>query len=656
MIAFDRSVCNRLESAESKEWLVTNGIGGYASGAVANVLTRRYHGLLIAATQPPAGRTLVATKLDETAVYKGIEYPLYTNRWAGNIIDPHGYIHIEEFRLEGTMPVWTFAIADALIEKRIWMQPGANTTYIQYHVLHSTGPVELDIKALVNFRDHHSSTDNPTIQIKRVRDGVTFTPDDDEGECLILAPNTRFLPANEWYQNYELKVEQYRGLPFLERNLFVGAFHSTLQKDETLCFVISTEHSPERDGKKALEERRRYESELVKLAPELPPRLSLAADQFIVNRSSSTNPNGKSVIAGYPWFGDWGRDTMISLPGLTLAVGRPEVARDVISTYSRYVRKGMLPNRFPDSGEEPEFNTVDATLWYFEAIRAYLEQTNDLSLLSSIYPVLSDIIDWHLKGTRFNIRVDSTDGLLFSGEEGVQLTWMDAKVGDWVVTPRIGKPVEINALWYNALMSMVEFSDLLHEKTEEYTKQAVKVKKHFSRYWNADTGCLYDVIDGPGGVDASLRPNQLFAVSLRHSPLNYDQQKAVVDICASYLFTPHGLRSLAPGNPGYAGVYGGGVRQRDSVYHQGTVCAWLMGPFLSAHLRVYQDPITAGKLLHPLLMQMTDHGLGSISEIFDGDAPFAPRGCIAQAWSVGEIVRVYDQIRKINVQRSESKI
>ena len=647
MILFDRSVCNRLESAESKEWLVTNGIGGYASGTVANVLTRRYHGLLIAATQPPTGRTLVATKLDETAEYNGTEYPLYTNRWEGNIIDPHGYFHIEEFHLEGTIPVWTFAVADARIEKRIWMQPGKNTTYIQYHVVHATGPVKLNIKALVNCRDHHSPTEKPYLQGKKVKGGIVIRAGDDEG-CLILAPNTKFLPANEWYQNYELKVEQYRGLPFIERNLFVGTFHTSLQKNESLCFVISTEHNPNRDGNSALEERRDYESELVNLAPHLPPRFCLAADQFIVNRSSSTNSDGKTVIAGYPWFGDWGRDTMISLPGLTIATNRPEVARNMIETYSRYVSEGMLPNRFTDRGEAPEYNTVDATLWYFEAIRAYVQHTRDFSLLSSIYPVLTDIIDWHLKGTRYNIHVDKTDGLLYAGENGVQLTWMDAKVGDWVVTPRIGKPVEINALWYNALMSMIEFSDLLNKNSQKYKQQAAITKKHFTRYWNADSGCLYDVIDGPGGVDASLRPNQLFAVSLHHSPLNFDQQKAIVDLCARNLLTSHGLRSLAPGEPGYAGMYGGDVRQRDSVYHQGTVWAWLMGTFLSAHLRVYQDPITVKKLLHPLHMQMADHGLGGISEIFDGDAPFAPRGCIAQAWSIAEIIRVYCQINQSN--------
>lgn len=389
--------------------------------------------------------------------------------------------------------------------------------------------------------------------------------------CLILSPESTVLPGFEWYRNYELSIERYRGLEYSEDNLYVGEYETALKIGESAFIIISTEENPNLDGKLALSERRTYEEDLCKLAPDLPSQLCLAPDQFIVKRSTPSNPNGQTIIAGYPWFGDWGRDTMISLSGLTLSTGRPEVARNILATYARYVCQGMLPNRFPDSGNEPEYNMVDATLWYFEAIRDYIEKTSDMPFLSTIYPTLEEIIDWHLKGTRYNIQVDPADGLLYAGEEGVQLTWMDAKVGDWVVTPRMGKPVEINALWYNTLLSMFDLSELLNKETEKYSTQAIKVKKHFQRFWNESVGYLYDVIDGPNGSDVALRPNQLFGVSLTHSPLNFKQQKAIVDVCAQHLLTSHGLRSLAPDDPAYVGVYGGDVRQRDSAYHQGII-------------------------------------------------------------------------------------
>ena len=311
----------------------------------------------------------------------------------------------------------------------------------------------------------------------------------------------------------------------------------------------------------------------------------------------------------------------------------------------------MLPNRFPDEGEVPEYNTVDATLWYFEAIRAYHEATKDDALLRDLYPALREIVEWHLQGTRFQIQVDPADGLLYSGEQGVQLTWMDAKVGDWVVTPRQGKAVEINALWYNALRIMADFSSRLGEPSEPYSDQAGRAAASFTRFWNEEAGHCYDVIDGPGGDDPALRPNQLFAVCLFHSPLPEVQQRAVVDACARHLLTSHGLRSLDPGrhqglaphDPAYVGHYGGSRRQRDAAYHQGTVWGWLIGPFVRAHLRVYRDPATARSFLQPLLHQLESHGLGSLSEVFDGDPPFTPRGCIAQAWTVAEVLRVWKE-------------
>jgi predicted glycogen debranching enzyme len=414
--------------------------------------------------------------------------------------------------------------------------------------------------------------------------------------------------------------------------------------------------NPGLNGNAALESRRNHEQNIMKLwhnnqpdssggAPEWINQLVLAADQFIVSRSLQKEPEGKTIIAGYHWFGDWGRDTMISLPGLTISTGRPEIARSILLTFARHVDRGMLPNRFPDSGEAPEYNTVDATLWYFEAVRAYYDATGDDDLLKELLPVLIEIINWHTRGTRYNIHIDSSDGLLYAGEKGVQLTWMDAKIGDWVVTPRIGKPVEVNALWYNALRTMTKFARQLKKPYKDYETAAKLALKGFNRFWNDNAGYCYDVIDGPDGDDSSLRPNQLFAVSLPESPLTPTQQNDVVDVCARLLLTSHGLRSLGVYNSQYQGHYGGDQRQRDSAYHQGTVWGWLLGHFVLAHLRVYNDSVKAREFLEPMSQHLLSHGVGSLSEIFDGDAPMTPRGCIAQAWTVAEVLRAWSATR-----------
>lgn len=645
-IDFGRAICNNLPAAESREWLVTNGIGGYASGTVANLLTRRYHGLLVAALNPPLGRTVLAAKLDETAFYDGHTYPLFTNRWMSGVLDPHGYRHIQRFRLEGAMPVWTFAFADVLLEKRIWMQPGANTTYVHYRLLRGSAEVELNAKALVNYRDFHAETRAADwrMDVRRSEKGLRVHAFEQALPFSILSETAKVEIKNEWYRGFSLAVEQYRGFAGIDDHLNAGEFSRRLQPGETLTIVISVEEAPSLDGESALQQRQAYEAEITARAPHLPPQLTLAADQFIIRRSAPAgSQDGHSIIAGYPWFGDWGRDTMISLPGLTLATGRPEIARSILRTFSRYVDQGMLPNRFPDYGETPEYNTVDATLWYFEAIRAYYAATGDVALLQELFPILTDIIDWHERGTRYQIRRDPADGLLYAGEPGVQLTWMDAKWGDWVVTPRIGKPVEINALWHNALRSLVDFCAILQQPAEHYLELAEQAQAGFERFWNPQTGYCFDVLDTPFGDDPALRPNQLFAVSLPHSPLNAERQKAVVDTCARQLLTSHGLRSLAPNETGYVGVYGGDAQQRDGSYHQGTVWAWLIGAFASAHQKVYGNPQAARVCIEPLMLHLAEHGLGSVSEIFDGDPPFTPRGCIAQAWSVAEIIRIWQE-------------
>lgn len=653
-INFGREVCGDLDQAAMREWLVTNGTGGYASGTIAGLLTRRYHGLLIAALKPPLGRTLMLVKLDDTALYGDRFYPLHTNRWADGTIGPHGYRHVEQFALEASIPTWHYACADALLSKRLWMHPGANTTYVHYQLLRATQPLTLTLKAMVNYRDHHSNTQGHgwRLTIVPAENGVYVSAFPEAAQLYLTSDRAEVTAAHDWYYGFDLTAERDRGLIDRDDHLHAATFQATLQPGESLTLVASTERKLERDGEAALKIRRAYEHKLLSLwhsnrpvdpkeIPAFADRLVLAADQFIVQRSTPEEPHGKTIIAGYPWFSDWGRDTMISLPGLTLATGRPDVARSILRTYARHVNQGMIPNRFPDAGELPEYNTVDATLWFFEAVRAYYGVTADDDLVQELFPVLADIVDWHCRGTRYNIHLDPADGLLYAGETGVQLTWMDAKVGDWVVTPRIGKPIEVNALWYNALRTIAKLARSVGKPHQEYEAMADRILARFSRFWHPELGYCYDVLDSPAGDDASLRPNQLFAVSLPESPLAAVQQKGVVDVCGRTLLTSHGVRSLDPNHPDYQGNYGSDQRQRDGAYHQGTVWGWLIGPFVLAHLRVYGDPVKARQFLEPMANQFYTHGIGTLSEIFDGDAPMKPQGCIAQAWTIAEVLRAW---------------
>ena len=655
---FGREVCGSLAIVEKREWLVTNGIGGYASGTIANILTRRYHGLLMAALKPPLGRTLLLAKLDERVEYDGIYpqngrlYPLYTNAWVSGDVEPNGYAHLNRFHLEGTTPVWTYSIANALLEKRIWMQPGANTTYINYRLTRATGPMGLEIKAFCNYRDYHSTTimDGLQPEIEEIEKGLCVRMTEEAVPFYLLSQTAVLQPRQEWYEDFYLSLEEYRGQADVQEDHLYGAkIYATLQSGESFTLVASTEAEPNLDGGMAYAERQEYEGSLQrrytqvhKVTPQAHiAQLVLAADQFVVNRPTQRDADGRSIIAGYHWFGDWGRDTMIALPGLTLTTGRPEIAASILRTYAQFIDQGMIPNRFPDAGKWPEYNTVDATLWYIEALRAYYEATADDALIRELFPALMDIVKWYRRGTRYNISMDESDGLIYAGEAGVQLTWMDAKVDNWVVTHRIGKPVEVSALWYNALQTMADFAQCVGESPDEYLTLAAKTKVGFERFWQADMGYCYDVLDGPDGHDGRLRPNQLLAISLSHSPLPPEQQRSAIDACARHLLTAHGLRSLSPDDPEYIGEYGGDRYKRDGTYHQGTVWSWLIGPFVKAHLRVYNDPQQAKTYLQPLMHHLADHGIGSVSEIFDGDLPFVPRGCIAQAWSVAELLQAW---------------
>lgn len=658
-IRFGRAICGLLGQAERREWWIANGRGGYAAGTIAGTLTRRYHGLLIAPVDPPLGRRLILAKADATLFDGSASYPLFANRWSDGVISPPGHLGIESFHLDHSVPVWMYAVGGRRIEARIWMEPGADMTWLGWRLLTAEGEtaaegettaLSLRVTLLANDRDHNGDTSEdgfrPTLTVAgdtlRMADGARFA-------LSIRAPGGTVSPRHDWYRNFDLPVEAARGLGAHDSHLCVGEVELPLHPGQWCGLVASLASEPPGDVAAALARRLSHDRAVLEAAsgpskPDWINRLALAADAFVIERPLPDVPNGKSVIAGYPWFGDWGRDTMISLPGLTLATGRPEVALRILRTFASFVSEGMLPNVFPGAGETPAYNTADASLWFFEAWRAYVAATGDLAALRSVFPVLSDMIAWHRRGTRYGIAVDPADGLLRAGQAGVQLTWMDAKVGDWVVTPRIGKPVEINALWYNALRIMADFARTLGE-ADRFSDAAAAAKASFARFSRPDGAGLYDVLDGPDGNDARIRPNQIFAVSLPHSPLAPADQARVVETCRQNLLTSYGLRSLAPGSADYHPHYGGGVSARDGGYHQGAAWGWLLGHFALASYRVSGDAVEAQALLEPMRDAFSDQGLGTIGEIFDGDPPHDPRGAPAQAWSVACTMQAWHDLQ-----------
>jgi 4-alpha-glucanotransferase len=656
-VRFGRAVCNDLAQAERREWWIGNGRGGYAGGTIALSLTRRYHALMVAPVDPPLGRVLVFAKADATLHLGGRSWPLFSNRWASGAVAPEGHLGLESFDLDGSIPVWRFSCGGCVVEQRIWMEAGADTVYAAWRLDGDTGAEapRLAIAILANGRDHHGETWPPG-----------FTPMvRAEGASLSVAVANRFTlqvgltggtvaARNDWYRDFDLPVERERGLGSHDSHLHVGDAELPLTAGSWAGFAASLLPDASTDLAAALQRRQMQDRAVLERAvaadpvfAQAPPwvlRLVLATDLFLISRPVAGRTQGRSVVAGYPWFGDWGRDTMISLAGLCLATGRFPEAREILETFARFVDRGMLPNVFPGAGDKPEYNTADASLWYIEAWRAYVAATGDEAALRRAFPVLAEIVDWHIKGTRYGIGADPADGLLHAGEPGVQLTWMDARVGDHVVTPRIGKPVEINALWHNALAAMAELALRVGADGAEYTAAAAKARQGFARFLLPDGNGLYDVIDGPDGNDARLRPNQLFAVSLRASPLDSAAQRAVVVRCGAALVTSYGLRSLAPGEPGYCDECRGDVPARDGAYHQGTVWAWLLGPWALAHFRVHGDAAAAQRFLAPIGDHLSDAGLGQVSEIFDGEPPHTPRGCPAQAWSVACILEAWRRL------------
>ncbi|MGD8451141.1 MAG: amylo-alpha-1,6-glucosidase [Phycisphaerae bacterium] len=648
-------LCADVGEALRREWLVTNGIGGFACGTVAGALTRRYHGLLMAALRPPLGRTLLVAKLDEWAELGGRRYPLHANCWGDGVGAEHGCRWLRRFDLLLGVPTWRFELPGAALTRRIWMEPGRNTTYVQYELDERSRPVVFHGTLLVNYRDYHTLRhhwDRPFELATVSRGAEVRTPD---GGPLVhvqcSAPSAAWTPEQTWYRDFRLPVEESRGQDFMEDHCCVGHCQVALVPGRALTFAFSAEAEAApadstalvRCQNTALQRCGTFEQQAGAEDGAIPGpvrQLALAADQFIVARTGADGEPGYTVIAGYPWFTDWGRDTMIALPGLTLCTGRFDVARSVLRTWSRYVDGGMIPNRFPDRGDTPEYHTADATLWYLWAIDQYMAATGDRDTLAELFPIMVDIVDWHLRGTRHNLYVGD-DGLVRAGEEGINLTWMDAKLGDRVITPRMGKPVELSALWYDGLCNMARLARFLGEPGERFEELAERTRWSFRRYWNESRGCCYDVLDSAHGDDPTRRPNQIFAVSLKHSPLTAAQQRGVVDTCADELLTWYGLRSLARDEPGYHGQCSGDLASRDEAYHQGTAWGWLLGPFVLAHYRVHQDAEQARRFLEPMLGQLWTHGVGSLSEIFDGDEPHAPRGCIAQAWSVAETLRAW---------------
>lgn len=648
MLEFDQSICGNLREATGREWLETNGLGGYASATISGMHTRRYHGLLVAATKPPVGRVVMLAKLEETLVINGERFDLSVNQYPG-VIHPQGYQYLRSFRL-APFPVFTYEVAGVVVEKSVFMPHGENTVVVQYHQRKKARGVKecrLEIHPLVAFRDYHGTAHENSALSPHVaaRLGQATIQPYAELPPLHIAHNAEALSiTGYWYRNFEYQAERERGLDYHEDlfNPFKLAFDFSRSSEATVIASTQPHRAEEAESLCAAELARR--SAVANALPkqsEFVRTLLTAADQFIVARGEQ-----KTIIAGYHWFSDWGRDTMIALPGLTLTTKRYDVAKSILLAFAQYLDQGMLPNRFPDAGEAPEYNTVDATLWYIEAVRALVAATGDYEFVrEQLYDKLVDIIAWHERGTRYQIRVDA-DGLLFAGEPGVQLTWMDAKVGEWVVTPRIGKPVEIQALWYNALCVMqelaVKFGDAA--RAEQFGALAARARNSFQQaFWNDEADCLYDVVNGETR-DSAIRPNQILAVSLPYTMLDEDRARRMVAVVERALLTPVGLRSLSPNDPSYVGKYQGGVQSRDGAYHQGTVWAWLMGPFIKAYLRVHgRTPVTR-RQTKVWLSQFGEHlrvaGLNQISEIFDGEAPHEPRGCIAQAWSIAEILRV----------------
>jgi predicted glycogen debranching enzyme len=655
----------------TREWLVTNGLGGYASGSIAGVSTRRYHGLLIAALPTPIGRTVMLNHLGEW-----LQLPDKRVIRLSGEERPEAPFELPEvlteFRLEMGLPVWTYHVGDLSVEKRILLPYGQNTAHLSFRLTGGSHGARLILRPRMHFRGHElpvsESEDDYRLHVLGRRfevhsAGATHLP---PLRMMLAGRDTELVLEGGAWDEFFFRVEAARGYVARGRVWTPGRFRAELAPGEECTLIASTESwdtimamSPQQ----ALHAEHNRRERLIEQADPharsgRAAELVLAADQFIISpfsrradaaRALAEGDQARTVIAGYHWFTDWGRDTMISLEGLTLATGRHAEAGYILRTFLHYVRDGLIPNMFPEGQNEGLYHTADATLWFFHAMDRYVAVTGDRLTLRQAIPTFIDIIEHHLRGTRFNIGVDQRDGLLRQGAEGYQLTWMDAKVEGWVVTPRRGKAVEINALFYNALRVMERW---LREEGDEHraaemAQHAQRARDSFNqRFWNPQTGCLYDVVDGENGDDPAIRPNMIFSIALPHPVLDPERWRSVLDVVQRVLVTPVGLRSLSPGNPDFKSHFDGDLRARDAAYHQGTVWGFLAGAFSDAWLKVYpEDNRAIERLINGFAAHMGEACIGSISEIFDAEEPFTPRGCIAQAWSVAEVLRVLVKVR-----------
>jgi predicted glycogen debranching enzyme len=609
MIAIGPDVLHDFERASELEWLETNGLGGWAGSSVIFANTRRYHGVLVAALPGRTERTVLVSKLDETV--NGVD--LATNRFP-DVIHPRGFERLVSFRRD-VFPVWEYAAAGVKLRKTVVAPRGENLTIVLYEVLDCSKPFELRLSPFVASRDYHSLIHCTDASLPFIH---------------IDVPGARFDAKPDCWKEFDYDRERERGLDHLEDLFTPGSYTITLKRGDALPVIIATEEDDWDAVGMIDDERARREALVVNTSDDFSRALHLAADQFLIERDEK-----KTIIAGYHWFTDWGRDTMIALPGLCLATGRFDDAKQILRRWLAAANRGMIPNRFPDGTNEPEFNSADAGLWLFIAVWRYREATHDDEFVrDEALPVLAEAIKWLDRGTRFGIHVD-LDGLLYAGANGVALTWMDAIVGGQPVTPRRGKPVEINALWYNALRIVAELST-----DSSMRSRADDVRESFeAAFWNRHSQCCFDVVN-PN--DASIRPNQLFASARPVPPVDDSRAQEILGVCEAQLLTPVGLRTLSPTDPRYRGRLIGDQHSRDTAYHQGTVWPWLLGPYIDALLRYRGEAgaASARALLANLQTHLGEAGLGTIGEAFDGEAPHAPRGCIAQAWSVGEVLRV----------------
>src|SRR3984957_8797148 len=653
-------------SAElAREWLVTNGLGGYASGTIAGLNTRRFHGWLIAALPAPFGRMMMLNQLEETVSVNDSKLALTAENLSHATRTDSVSPFLKDFRLENGSPVFTYASRNFVLEKRVRMVHLHYSIYFTYRLIEGT-PAQLNLRPGLDSRPHEGVVAGPNHEdycFSAVSNGYELSMGNEKVGLRIkwLGGAIAFRLAMEPLNQLRYRIEQSRGYDWEGNLLSPRCFSADLAQGQSACLVASTEGwerinslTPEEAFASESERRRRL---LRSASPEarsgLAAELVLAADQFIITpvgrtrdavQAHSVGDEVRTVIAGYHWFTDWGRDTMISLEGLTLATGRTLEAQYILRSFAKYIRNGLIPNMFPEGKTSGLYHTADASLWFFHAADRYIRATNDTETLEVLLPKLVEIIEWHKKGTDFGIRAAPSDGLLRQGADGYQLTWMDAKVDDWVVTPRRGKAVEINALWYNALCVAAEWlvSEGDISRAKEFSDLASQVYSCFNeKFWSRELGFCFDIVDKPsGGNDASLRPNQILSISLPNAVLAQDRWQPVLNIVREKLLTPVGLRSLSPSDPCYKPRYDGDLRSRDAAYHQGTVWAWLIGPFFDAWLRANPDDWeTARSFLADFKSEMSTAGIGTISEIFDAEPPFTPRGCIAQAWSVAEVLR-----------------